>query len=314
MTPPVTRTEDAAALVPPAFVEFVQRFSAEDGAVGGPSGGEWAATLPRLLAEALDEWELTPRGPGLTGWTAVVVPVLRAGEPLVLKVGWPHIESRDEALVLRHWAGDGAVRLHAADPSRGALLLEELDATRDLDTVDVDTACEIVGGLLARLHRPAPPQLRRLSDYARHHADAVVAQNCPLPRRLQERALGRLDDLLSDPDCDGTLLHTDLHYRNVLAAEREPWLAIDPSPLAGHPGFELQPLVRNRREELGTGSTFRWMVRRRIELAAEAAATDEDQALAWSYVATAIEAGWAARDGDDDEVTFNVALLKALDG
>ena len=56
------------------------------------------------------------------------------------------------------------------------------------------------------------------------------------------------------------------------------------------------------------------MVRRRVEVAAEAAGTDEDEALAWTYVATAIEAGWAARDGDDDEVTFDVALLKALDG
>ena len=29
------------------------------------------------------------------------------------------------------------------------------------------------------------------------------------------------------------LLHTDLHAGNVLAAEREPWLAIDPKPWVG---------------------------------------------------------------------------------
>jgi streptomycin 6-kinase len=119
---------------------------------------------------------------------------------------------------------------------------------------------------------------------------------------------------VTDPGCDATLLHTDLHYDNVLAAGREPWLAIDPAPLAGHPGFEVQPLLRNRRQELGTGSTFRWMVRRRVEVVTEAAGTDEDEALAWTYVATAIQAGWAAHDGDGDDVTFSVALLKALDG
>jgi len=310
----VTRAEEAAALVPDGFREFVTRHTAEAGAVGGPSGADWAAALPRLLADALDAWDLTPLGLGRAGWTAVVVPVLRDGEALALKVVWPHIEGRDEALVLRHWDGDGAVRLVAADPARGALLLEALDPTRDLRSVDVDTACEVVGGLLRRLARPAPPQLRTPSASSRQHTAFVSRADSPLPRRMQERTLGRLEELLADPQCDATLLHADLHYENVLAADREPWLAIDPHPLAGHPGFELQPLLRNRVDELGTGSTFRWLVRRRVEVAAEAAGIDEDVALSWCYVATAIEAGWAAADGDHDAVSFNVALLKALDG
>ena len=45
------------------------------------------------------------------------------------------------------------------------------------------------------------------------------------------------------------LLHQDLHGDNVLAAEREPWLAIDPKPLAGEREFGIAPIVRSR--ELG---------------------------------------------------------------
>lgn len=310
----MTRTEDAAALVPAAFREFVTRHTAEAGAVGGPSGADWAASLPRLLAECLDEWELEPRGPAATGWTALVLPVRRGDEELALKVVWPHIEGRDEALVLRHWDGDGAVRLVAADPTRGALLLEALDSTLDLRPVAIDTACEVIGGLLRRLHRPALPQLRRLSDYARQHTRAVVGDDSPLPRRMRERTAGRLADLLADPGCDATVLHADLHFENVLGGRREPWLAIDPHPLAGHPGFEVPPLLRNRVDELGTGSTFRWSVRRRVEVVCEAAGIDVDMALAWAYVGVAMEAGWAAKDGDRDGLTFCVALLKALDG
>jgi streptomycin 6-kinase len=29
------------------------------------------------------------------------------------------------------------------------------------------------------------------------------------------------------------MLHWDLHYDNVLTAQREPWIAIDPEPLIG---------------------------------------------------------------------------------
>jgi streptomycin 6-kinase len=232
----------------------------------------------------------------------------------MLKVVWPHLEARDEPLVLRHWDGNGAVRLVAADPSRGAMLLEPLDPTQDLLSVDVDTACEVVGSLLRRLNVPAPPGLRTLSDHATTHVTALARHEGGLPRRMVERATALVRDLTGDPDCDASIVHTDLHFENVLAARREPWLAIDPKPLAGHPAFEVQPLLCNRVDELGTGSAFRYLVRRRVEVVTEAAGIDEDLALAWSYVHTAIKAGWAAQDGDREGVSFGVALLKALDG
>jgi streptomycin 6-kinase len=312
----VTRPEDVAPLVPEQFRDFVHRFSAQDGAVDGPSGADWSARLPRLLAAVLDNWGLEPLGPGATGWTAVVLPVSRDGERLALKLVWPHIEARDEPLVLRHWDGRGAVRLVAADPGRGALLLEALDPTRDLDSLDIDSACQVTGELLRELNVPAPHGLRPLSQFARDQVAKLEAVDGVLPRRMVERVSGLVRDLTDDPSCDAHLVHTDLHYRNVLASlpgsGRPHWLAIDPHAMAGHPGFEIQPLLRNRTEELGTGSAFRYLVRRRLEICCEAAGIDEDEALAWTYVHTAMEAGWAA--GDREALSFNIALLKALDG
>jgi streptomycin 6-kinase len=314
----VTRPEDVVELVPDEFRTFVRRFSAQDGAVDGPSGADWSARLPRLVAEVLDDWGLEPLGVGRTGWTAVVVPVQRDGQQLALKLVWPHVESRDEPLVLRHWEGRGAVRLVAADPSRSALLLEALDPSRDLRSVDVDTACTVTGELLRQLHVPAPPGLRRLSTFAREQLSKLESAEGALPRRMLERTAALVRELTADDRCDATLVHTDLHYENVLASlpdsGRPDWLAIDPHAMAGHPGFEIQPLLRNRTDELGTGSAFRHLVRRRLEICCEAAGIDEDEALAWTYVHTAMEAGWAAGDGDRDAVSFHVALLKALDG
>lgn len=314
----MTRPEDVVELVPEAFRAFVHRFSAREGAVGGPSGADWAARLPRLLADVLDDWGLEPLGVGSTGWTAVVVPVRRDGVHLALKLVWPHVESRDEPLVLRHWDGRGAVRLVAADPARSALLLEALDPTRDLRSVDVDGACRTIGELLRQLHVPAPAGLRPLSTFAHEQLARLQEAEGALPRRMLGRTATLVRELTADDRCDATLVHTDLHYENVLASlpgsGRPDWLAIDPHAMAGHPGFEIQPLLRNRTDELGTGSTFRYLVRRRLEICCEAAEIDEEEALAWTYVHTAMEAGWAAGDGDRDAVSFNVALLKALDG
>jgi streptomycin 6-kinase len=314
----MTRPEDVVGLVPESFRAFVHRLSAQDGAVGGPSGADWSARLPRLLAEVLDAWDLEPLGPGATGWTAVVVPVRRDGEHFALKLVWPHIEARDEPLVLRLWNGRGAARLVAADPARGALLLEALDSSRDLRSVDIDLACEVTGGLLRELNVPAPPGLRPLSTFAREQLDKLEKSEGVLPRRMLGRTAALVRDLTADPACDAALVHTDLHYENVLAtlpgSGRPDWLAIDPHAMAGHPGFEIQPLLRNRTDELGTGSAFRHLVRRRLEICCEAAQIDEDEALAWTYVHTAMEAGWAGADGNHDDVSFNIALLKALDG
>ena len=314
----MTRPQDVAGLVPVEFRTFVQRFSAQDGAVDGPSGADWSARVPRLLAGVLDDWGLEPLGCGATGWTAVVVPVRREGDRFALKLVWPHLEARDEPLVLRHWDGRGAVRLVAADPSRGALLLEALDPTRDLRPLEIDTACQTVGELLRQLNVPAPHGLRPLSQFAREQLVKLEAADGALPRRMVARTAALVRELTSDPSCDATLLHTDLHYENVLASlpgsDRPDWLAIDPHAMAGHPGFEVQPLLRNRTDELGTGSTFRHLVRRRLEICCEAAGIDEDEALAWTYVHTAMGAGWAAADGDEERVSFSIALLKALDG
>jgi streptomycin 6-kinase len=70
----------------------------------------------------------------------------------------------------------------------------------------------------------------------------------PFERRLLDAALDALRTL---PESQGerVLLQQDLHGDNVLAAEREPWLMIDPKPLVGEREFAVAPIVRS--DELG---------------------------------------------------------------
>ena len=65
-------------------------------------------------------------------------------------------------------------------------------------------------------------------------------------------------------------------------------------------------------EELGTGSAFRWSVRRRLRSSARHAGIDEDEARAWVVVRETAEAMWAADDGDRRGATLAVALIKAM--
>ncbi len=286
----------------------------------GPAWGDWLDRLPGRFAEVAEEWELTCEGPLWHGHTSLVAPVLtREGQRAALKLTCDaDEESEHEALALQHWHGRGAVRLLRADPGRRAMLLERLHPTDLTDVWDLE-ACETVAGLYAELHRPAPPQLRLLTSYVERSGAALASlpRSAPLPRRLVEQAVALGRDLVADPASVGTLIHGDLHYANVLAGDRAPWLAIDPKPVSGDPHYEVAPLLWNRVAELE--GDLRGGVRRRFHATIDAAGLDEDRARDWVVVRMLHNALWAIQDAADGPagadatwLTTCVAIAKAV--
>lgn len=298
-------------LLPPAVLGFADR---------GPAWAAWVDRLPRLVADVLGEWELTPDGEAMHGWTALVLPVVdRDGMPAVLKLVCPGGEDGDEeeheALALQHIGGNGAVRLLRADPGRRLLLLERLQQ-RDLTELWDVEACEIVGGLYARIHVAAPPPLRPLTAYVGRWTErlALLPRDAPVPHRLVEQAVSLGRDLGADPASTGTMVHGDLHYENVLAADREPWLVIDPKPMSGDAHYEVAPLLWNRWDELA--GDVRGGVRRRFHATIDAAGLDEERARDWVVVRMLHQALWELEDHPTAPgrtwLTTCVAIAKAV--
>lgn len=288
-------------------------------------GAEWAAfvdRLPRLAGDLLDAWELAPDGSPGHGACSLVLPVRTAdARPAVLKLGFPDEESEHEHLALGRWGGGGAVLLLRADPARSALLLERLGPA-SLDELDDLTACEVVAGLYRRLHVPALPRLRTLSSYVERWGRdlSMLPRGAPVPHRLVAQALSLGRTLATDPATDAVLAHTDLHGANVLAGGREPWLAIDPKPLAGDPHYEPAPMLWNRWEEVVASGDVRGAVRRRFHTLVDAAGLDEDRARDWVVVRMVQGALWcvqaagtrALTPGDREWLTICVTVAKAV--
>ena len=281
--------------IPPALVASVDRFF-------GPA---WARDLPELTARLLGHWSLRPTGAPMHGMVALVVPVQRPDHsPAMLKIQPVDQESQGEPLALRTWDGDGAVRLLEHDPVTGAMLLEPLDSARSLADVEIDEALTVLGGLLSRLHSHRAPRGMRTLETIVHRLVARASAVAPrLRHRHERRTLADLTARAREvaPDCGDRLLHWDLHYENVLAArpgtERDPWSAIDPKPLAGEPGFDLLPALRNRwAEAVATGDPGR-EARRRLDLLTEAAGIDRERAHAWTLVRVLQECVWSVEEG-----------------
>jgi streptomycin 6-kinase len=270
-------------VVPAELAELHEKYTGDD-------GRRWVAGLPALADAYLDRWQLRIDGPLASGAVALIIPVARRdGSKSVLKLQPVDDETGGEPAALRAWGGRGAVQLLEHDPRSGAMLLERLDASRDLSTMQNDfAAAKIIAELLVKLNSvPAPTGMRHLSDVAAATLagtpEAIQLARDPDERRLLINCTDRFSELIKDP-IDNRLLHWDLHYYNTLATMGSDleWKAIDPKPLAGDSGFELLPALWNRWDDLVQTGNLSQALLRRFDLMTEVIALDRSRAAAWT--------------------------------
>ncbi|MEG3627472.1 aminoglycoside phosphotransferase family protein [Streptomyces poriticola] len=290
------------------MIEIPHALATSQAKHNGAAGRAFIAGLPALAADLLHRWNLRLDGPAMHGWAALVLPVVRRadGTPAALKLQILDDETEGEPVALRVWNGDGAVHLLDHDPATGTMLLERLDPTRSLSHVeDTREAVLVIARLLARLTAtPAPPTVRGLGDIARamldHTPRALPRIPDPAARRLIADCAAAVREVIDDPG--DRLLHWDLHYDNVLASARAPWLAIDPKPLAGDPGFDLLPAIDNRYDP----AEVRW----RFDALTEVLALDRQRARAWTLARVLQNCLWCVADGDPvEEEQLEIARL-----
>jgi streptomycin 6-kinase len=228
----------------------------------------WRDGAPRTAGEIAEEWGLTlgeEYTPGLCGH--VVRATAPDGAPAVLKVFFPDHETFQEPEALERWDGEGAVRLLARDDERCAMLLERCEPGTPLSAAP--DALDVLIRLLPRLWKSAD---------GLHTLEDEVARW--IEHGLDDRVAGLARELASSQG-EQVLLHQDLHGDNVLAAQREPWLVIDPKPLSGEREFSVAPIVRS--PELGHSKRD---VHHRLDRLCDELALDRERARGWTIVQT----------------------------
>ena len=267
-------------------------FAARAPLVLGAEAVPWLAALPDLAAEHARKWGLTFEGEAMHGYVGVVQPArLADGTPVVLKLCWRDEESADEPLALSTWAGRGAVLLLESAPEDGVLLLERLDAGRTLDDLPLRSAIPLIGALARRLAVPAPRSIRRrLRAEAETLAEDLprrwAALGEPFERRLVDDAVAICREL--GPSAGELLVNEDLHFENVLGGTREPWLVIDPKPLAGDLEWGVIPLFWNRFTESTLDD--------RMALVVASQELDAEKVRAWTLVRAVQNWIWMLED------------------
>lgn len=203
----------------------------------------WLAALLDLVGACAAEWSLALEAPVDTPHSLVIP----AGD-VVLKLNAPsHTEAETEADALEAWSGEGAVRLLARDDERRALLVERCRPGTELWHADVDRFA-VVADLLPRLQIEVGDghPFTLLADEADRWAVEVPRRYRAAGEPFERALLDAAREVYRSVDRSARfLVNQDLHGGNVLAAEREPWLVIDPKPLVGERELEASGLLRN---------------------------------------------------------------------
>ena len=250
-----------------------------------PGGQAWHDRLPQVAAECAEFWQLELETPFADSNASLVVPTGEA----VLKINFPDEECEHEPDALRVWDGDGAIRLLAYDAERRALLLERCRPGTTLWELDDDAAGDVLAGLLPRLWKPPPHTLRLASDLALRWIEELPRQwhatGRPFERSLLDAAVDALREL-GPTQGPLVLSNEDFHAGNVLRASREPWLAIDPKPIAAEREFTLLAMIRDRPDEVLAGPRPIPRLRRRLDRLSSDLSLDRERMRDWTIAHT----------------------------
>jgi streptomycin 6-kinase len=232
-----------------------------------------------------------------------VAPCIRSdGSRAVLKIGFPgeELEFFNEVKTLRLYDGEGAVRLLDADQARYAMLLEKLTSGESLGKLclrDDAQAVKIAAGILKKLVREIP------EDGEYHVLENWIGgfrrtENTEFPAEKIKKARNFYNELTSKKK-HGYLLHGDFHHENILSAEREPYLVIDPKGLVGSVGYDAGVFINNNRDWLAEKPDVSVRMDLAVRQFSETLRIAEDEIRKWAFVQMVLSAWWTFEENDE---------------
>jgi streptomycin 6-kinase len=242
--------------------------------------------------------------------------VIPAGD-YVLKLLPPSEEFGRQTEALLAWKGDGSVKVEKFDCERGAMLIERarpgIELTRlfheGRDEEATTITCELMPRLAVKADYSFPTAADRAADLT-NLRKRFIGKTGPFPEHLVDAAENLFSELVASQG-EQVLIHGDLHHENILSAQREPWLAIDPHGLIAEREFETYALILNP-DGIAKNPDLKAISRRRIDQMSDLLGFDRERVRGWG-IACAVLSAWWSLDGHgkgyEDALTIAEALL-----
>ncbi|UJF31694.1 aminoglycoside phosphotransferase family protein [Paenibacillus hexagrammi] len=260
-------------------------------------GRQWLDGFPQLIKKIEETHKLHVLGPYPLSYHFVAPVIMGNGTKAVIKLAVSGREMASEAAVLMNGEGIGMVKLIEHDAALGMMIMEKLEPGHTLAGIsDDENAVRIAASVMSRIWKKPSSghSFQFVTDWFQGYGklrSRFHGGTGSISTRMVELAERRFSELVRNPR-NIYLLHGDLHHGNILAAEREPWLAIDPKGVLGEREYEVIPYLMNHvPEERAIEAT-----KRRVELFAELLQLDASRILLWAYCHAVLSAWWHIED------------------
>ena len=266
----------------------------------GEAGETFLASLPALIEEASQRWQLTNVQPVSNLSYNFVAFATRGRDKVILKIGVPNRELVSEMEALKLFNGEGACQIIDCDEEKGFLLIEQLQPGKMLSELENDDErTRIALQVMKKIWRPAPEMGKfiRLKDWFAELENIRPTFNGmtgPYPKELVEQVESSLPELFADKH---HLIHGDFHHFNVLSSDRG-WLAIDPKGVIGPCGYEIGPLMINPWDNSIGSAQFEVRAKRRVSLLREGLGWEREKIIQWSTAHALLSSWWDYPNGD----------------
>jgi streptomycin 6-kinase len=280
-------------MLPEPFVRTIKGVHQERGEI-------WLQQFGQLVTYCETRWSCKLLEPFKLSYNYVAPVRMEDGTEAVIKLGVPSKEITTELTALRLYNANGAVKVLDSDEERGIMLLERIYPGQTLNTVgDEEKEALHAAAVMRKLRAPVPigVKLPSVADWAqgltklRNRFDGGTG---PLSERLVCKAEAAYASLIPSMR-NVELLHGDLHHENILSAEREPWIAIDPKGLIGEPEYQVIQFLLNHMPKLNPTAALE----RRVDIFTEELKLDKKRLLSWAMCHSVLSSWWSLEDNTD---------------
>lgn len=260
-------------------------------------GMRWIERLPQIIGELEKNWSLKiDKKPFPNLSYHYVAPCLCADESeAVVKIGFPGEAAYilNEVKMLKFMNGGRLVKLLRFDEKRFAMLLEKLTPGENLKTVCLDDdskAVEIAIKTMKKFWRK-PPENHDFQMLEKWFDGLMEAERINFAPEYTRKALTFFEKLNAPADSQ-MLLHGDFHHENILSAEREPFLAIDPKGIVGNIGYDITVFLINHANWLAGKPDFQEKLDDAIGKFSEAFEIEPQDLRKWTFAHSVLSAWW----------------------
>lgn len=186
------------------------------------------------------------------------------------------------------------------------MLLEQCTPGETLATIKCDDqATQVATEVMQKLWKSIGDKQTEFK-HTRNWFEALEKAHT-IPKKLIDAAIGISTDLFQSLG-EEVLLHGDLHHDNILSAEREPWLVIDPKGIIGEREYEFGALLRKPHALMENCADKKSLIARRISIIREITGFDIQKIKGWAFAQAVLSAWWSTDDGvDGHELMLEIA-------